>query len=175
MVYDEKRIGDAMVSNFSSVSSLDNFSEEFVYNMIQSELQDIDVSSTNEEDYNCSITSEELEAALKSTGDTSPGPDQIPYVLLRKINVEQRKVLLDFYNQVWSSDYVPKQWKHAILIPLIKPGKPANKMTSYMPIALKNCLCQIYGKLITQINIPLGYKEYSDTISEWIQKRALYI
>ena len=97
-----------MVSNFSSVSSLNNFTEEFVYNMVQSELQDIDFSSTNEEDYNCSITSDELEAALKSTGDTSPGPDQIPYVLLRMMNVEQRKVLLDFYNQVWSSDYVPK-------------------------------------------------------------------
>ena len=150
MVYDEKRIGDAMVSNFSSVSSLDNFTEEFVYNMVQSELQGIDFFSPNEEDYNCSITSEELEAALKSTGDTSPGPDQIPYVLLRKTNVEQRKVLLDFYNQVWSSHYVPKQWKQAILIPLIKPEKPANKVTSYRPIALTNCLCKIYEKIITQ-------------------------
>ena len=64
VVYDEKRIGDAMVSNFSSVTSLDNFTEEFVYNMVQSELQDIDFSSTNEEHYNCSITPEELEAAL---------------------------------------------------------------------------------------------------------------
>ena len=73
-----------MVSNFSGISSLDNFTEEFVYNMVQSGLQDIDFSSTNEEDYNCSITPEELEAALKSTGDTSPGPDQIHYVLLRK-------------------------------------------------------------------------------------------
>ena len=53
---------------------------------------------------NCSTTSEELEAALKSTGDTSPGPDQIPYVLWRKMNVEQRKVLLDYYNQVVTSD-----------------------------------------------------------------------
>ena len=80
-----------MVSNFSSVSTLDTFTEEFVYNMVQSELQDIYFSSTNKEDYNCSITSEEIEAALKSTGDTSPGPDQIPYVLFRKMNVRTKK------------------------------------------------------------------------------------
>ena len=90
------------------------------------------------------------------------------------MNVEQRKVLLDLYNQVWSSEYVPKQLKQAILIPLIKLGKPANKITSYRPIALTNCLCKIYEKIITQTNIPLGYKEHSDT-SEWIQKRALYV
>ena len=66
------------------------------------------------------------------------------------MNVEQRKVLRDFYNQVWSSDYVSKQWKQAILIPLITPGKPANRITSYRPISLTNCLCKIYEKIITQ-------------------------
>ena len=123
VIHDENQVGDAIVAHFAKVSSLDNFYEEFVFNMVQTEMQKINFSSENEKDYNCSFSFLELEAVLSKTPDTSPGPDEIPYVLLRKLNIEQKKILFNFYNYIWKSSSVPKQWKQAILIPLLKPGE----------------------------------------------------
>ena len=42
------------------------------------------------------------------------------------------------------------QWKEAIVIPLLKHGKPATDPTSYRPIALTNCLCKIMEKILNK-------------------------
>ena len=150
VIHGEKQVSDILVSHFSSVSSLDHFEDEFVYNMVEAEIQDIDFKTNNEEDYNCNLTYEELELALEGSKDAFPGPDDIPYILLRKMSTANKKSLLKFYNFIWNSNSIPKQWKLAVLIPLLKPGKLASDMNSYRPIALTSCLCKIYEKIIVQ-------------------------
>ncbi|XP_055856032.1 uncharacterized protein LOC129919203 [Episyrphus balteatus] len=44
--------------------------------------------------------------------------------------------------------YFPKTWKHAKIIPIPKPGKPAKLATSYRPISLLSCLSKILEKVL---------------------------
>jgi len=47
------------------------------------------------------------------------------------------KVVLDLYNKIWVEGRMPKSWKHAIIIPIAKPGKDASiAAENYRPIAL---------------------------------------
>ena len=72
---------------------------------------------------------------LSKTSDKSPGTDEIPNVLVKKLNIEQKKILLNFYNYIWKSNSLPKQWMQPIFIPLLKPGKKASNITSFRFIA----------------------------------------
>ena len=67
VVHDEHQVGDATVAHFEKVSSLDNFAVEFVFNMVQAEMQEINFSSKDEEDYNCSFSFRELQAVQSKT------------------------------------------------------------------------------------------------------------
>jgi hypothetical protein len=47
------------------------------------------------------------------------------------------KKLLEFYNNVWEGNYsIPADWKKAVVIPILKPSKPAEEIKSYQPISL---------------------------------------
>ena len=50
-----------------------------------------------------SATFEDIESAPKSESDPSPGPDQIPYILLKKMSSDQRKSLLEYYNYIFKN------------------------------------------------------------------------
>ena len=47
-----------------------------------------------------------------------------------------QQFILDFFNKSWSSGIVPKSWKEAIVVPILKPGKLKFESSSYRPIAL---------------------------------------
>jgi len=54
------------------------------------------------------------------------------------------KILTTIYNKLWNSrDNLPDEWKKAILVPILKPNKPANLISSYRPIALTSILAKI--------------------------------
>ncbi len=40
-------------------------------------------------------------------------------------------------------------WKHAIIVPILKPGKNPSDPSSYRPIALTSQLCKIMERIIT--------------------------
>ena len=43
---------------------------------------------------------------------------------------------------------IPTAWKHAIVRPILKPGKDRNDLNSYRPIALTNTFSKLIEKLI---------------------------
>lgn len=56
--------------------------------------------------------------------------------------------LLSFFNGLWDEAYVPKAWKTAQIIPLLKAGKDSTLPSS--PIAFTNCLGKTYERLINR-------------------------
>ena len=72
--------------------------------------------------------------------------------------------ILNFFNIVWSSGNIPKQFKHAVVVPIPKPGKDLTDPLSYRPISLTSQL----GKLLeTVVNKRLTHHlEANNLISE---------
>lgn len=57
--------------------------------------------------------------------------------------------VLAIINNVWESGSLPKEWKHAVIIPIVKPGKKPDNPSSYRPIALTSVLCKIMERMVT--------------------------
>ena len=74
----------------------------------------------------------------------------------------QKRALLDFYNYIYENGF-PHQWREAMIIPILKPNKPATSPSSYRPIALTNCICKILEKMINwRLQKILENKSYLD-------------
>jgi len=56
--------------------------------------------------------------------------------------------LTHIYNAILRTEYVPKQWKQAQVIMLLKPEKPPEHVTSYRPISLLPSLSKLFEKLL---------------------------
>ncbi|XP_016326356.1 uncharacterized protein LOC107676347 [Sinocyclocheilus anshuiensis] len=58
------------------------------------------------------------------------------YELIKHLDDIVLGEILDLFNTVWEEGNLPKEWKHAVVIPILKPGKEASDPGSYRPIAL---------------------------------------
>ncbi|XP_072145145.1 uncharacterized protein [Dermacentor andersoni] len=56
--------------------------------------------------------------------------------MLRNLDEPQRRLLLDAYNDVLHSGSLPDSWRHAVVVPVLKRGKPPHSPASYRPISL---------------------------------------
>ena len=97
--------------------------------------------------YNVVFTMDELNDCIEKATSSSPGPDNIPYEMIKNSDKSQKNNLLNFYNYIWKQG-IPFQWKQAEIIPIKKEGKPAHLTSSYRPIALTNCLCKLMERLV---------------------------
>jgi potassium voltage-gated channel Eag-related subfamily H protein 8 len=93
---------------------------------------------------------DELDAALASCRDGSPGIDGIVYRDIRQLNAESQAGLLRFFNEVWLSGEVPEAWKVAVLIPVPKAGKDRSLISSYRPIALQSCVLKVFERMVNK-------------------------
>ena len=83
IILDEKiDIANALGKNFQNISNGQNSSESFKkYREGKDHNFDFNSETTYPEVYNVSIKLQELKSILKTSGDTAPGEDGIPYVL----------------------------------------------------------------------------------------------
>ncbi|GFS27136.1 LINE-1 retrotransposable element ORF2 protein [Elysia marginata] len=94
---------------------------------------------------------EELEGALKvMQNGRSPGPDSITNEMLAHLGFQTKRKILGLFNTSWKTGLVPSNWKKAILIPILKVGKPKNKGNSYRPISLTSCMCKLMERMINK-------------------------
>lgn len=97
---------------------------------------------------------EEMNMALKSRKNTTPGLDNIPYIMLNKLHSTAKLLLVKILNSLWVNQIIPESWKVQCVIPVLKPDKPADDYQSYRPISLSSCV----GKLLEQmIKLRLDY------------------
>lgn len=104
--------------------------------------------SADSEDYNNEIECHEFYDVLKNCKGASPGIDNISYDIFKHMDHHHVEYIISFFNKIWCTGSIPDKWKVSIVIPILKPSKPKNDPSSYRPIALTNCICKIYEKII---------------------------
>ncbi|XP_077514883.1 uncharacterized protein LOC144125401 [Amblyomma americanum] len=83
------------------------------------------------------LTKGELSSALlHSKRRSAPGPDGVTYQMLRNLDDAMQTSLLQTYNEVWSTGRLPEAWRTALVVPVLKAGKPPADLLSYRPVSL---------------------------------------
>ena len=91
------------------------------------------------------ITWYEFENTLKRCGLSAMGPDEINYLMLKKMDKTHQEKIYDLFKTIWNHGQYPTPWKTADIVPLTKPGKD---LTDPRPISLTNCMARIFDKLV---------------------------
>ena len=96
------------------------------------------------------FTKEEILAVIeKFDPGKAPGEDGQNSEILLKTFKRFPTFITGLYNECLRKGYFPKQWKHSIIIPIIKPGKEGStEVTKYRPISLLNVGGKVLEKLL---------------------------
>ena len=84
----------------------------------------------------------------KSKASKALGPDELSPLMLKHIGLNGMSFLANLYTNVLKTSMVPKLWKVGKIVPLLKPGKPADKGPSYRPISLLSPAAKTLESLI---------------------------
>ena len=79
---------------------------------------------------------------MKTKG--AAGPDFIPPSFLKALKEKALQTLLDIFNSSFDLANCPQIWKNAIIIPLLKSGKPPGELKSFRPISLTSCVVKLF-------------------------------
>ena len=80
----------------------------------------------------------------------APGPDNIPPSFLKNLGPRAMEMLLNIFNKSLGSSVVPQSWRDAIILPLLKSGKPAASVTSFRPISLTSCVVKLLERMLSE-------------------------
>ena len=147
-VTSHRDIANALADIFSHNSSSAFSTDAFKSVRCKAEKQNINFSSDNVEVYNMPFSLEELQDALRRARNTSEGPDEIHYQLLKHLSDASLLLLLNSFNKIWISGDFPPDWRKAIIIPIPKLSKDPTNPTNYRPIALTSCICKTMERII---------------------------
>jgi hypothetical protein len=79
----------------------------------------------------------------------SPGPDDIPNVVLKETSSVIAKLLVHLFHTSVLNGCIPTEWKHAIVVPIHKTGNIKCK-ANYRPISLTCTVCKVLESMIFQ-------------------------
>ena len=69
--------------------------------------------------------------------------------MLNHLSPTNKQNVPRLFNSFYANEFVPETWKLAIVIPLLKAGKPADSSSSYRPISLTSCLGKVFERIVT--------------------------
>ena len=75
-------------------------------------------------------------------------PDEISPFMMKQLGPNTIKYLARLYNNSVNKAIIPHLWKVGKVIPLLKPGKPADQGTSYHPIYLLSPAAKILESIL---------------------------
>jgi hypothetical protein len=87
-------------------------------------------------------------AISQSKNSTAVGPDGLTALHLKHLGPRALTFLTEIFNLSVNYANIPIVWKQAIIIPVLKPGKPADQGLSYRPISLLSPVVKILKRLI---------------------------
>ena len=147
-VTSKKDITNTLADSFAKKSSSEKYTSKFRNIKNQQEKQKLKFTSHNTENYNSEFLPSQLTDALSKAHDSSQGPDDIHYQLLKHLPVSSLLILLESFNEIWKTVNIPKSWKEATVIPIPNPDKDHTDSTNYRPIALTSCMCKTMARMI---------------------------
>ena len=150
VIDDPLEVGNSLGQFFSDMSSSQNYRPAFRERVRLMAEHVPDFSSNNDEIYNCDFTLDELNQAVTTSGNTSVGPDSLHYAFFKHMTQTELRELLKLFNYHWRTGIFPSEWRHSTLIPILKPGKPGEKVESYRPIQLTSCMCKLMERMIAK-------------------------
>ena len=115
---------------------------------MKKERENLNFQSRNNEKYNLLFKLSELKNSLDKSNDTTAGPDDIHYQILKHLPSDALETLLNIMNEIWRTGKFPEDWHKAVIIPIPKPGKDKTEATNYRPIALTSCICKTMERMI---------------------------
>jgi len=113
-----------------------------------------------EEDFNIV---ELCQALRKLKQKKAPGPDKIHNEMLFNLGTKGKEVLCRLVNTTWRTSGIPKAWRTAQIIPLLKKGKPPGEAKSYRPISLTSCIGKLAERMVN--NRLYWYLENSNSLN----------
>ena len=147
---DPIKIAEKFGHTYEKKSSSSNYCDSFKVIKEEAESNELDFSTNKQFSYNRKFRLRDLKRSLKKAKDTTPGFDNIPYILLKQLPDSALIVLLDVINEYWTSNDFPDSWRRAILIPILKPDKNKQEASSYRPIALTSCICKTLERMVNE-------------------------
>ena len=165
IIDDPHDVGNALGRFFSDISSSTNYRPNFQTRLRLMSESVPELSSDNHESYNDVFNIDELKRSVTECGNTSIGPDKVHYAFFKHLTETQLLEILNLINYIWTTEIFPLEWKHSIVIPILKPGKPGNKPESYRPIQLTSCFCKLMERMVAKrLN---WYVEHNNMISKY--------
>ena len=147
-IHDPYEISNILGRNIENISSTTNLDNHFKTIKMREEAIPLNFETLEDIYYNKRFTEEELDFALSNCSSSAPGQDNITFEMIINLAPSAKTYILQFYNHLWTNHLFPKSWKHAIVIPIVKPGKDPSKPNNYRPISLTSCLCKILEKMV---------------------------
>lgn len=141
-------IANKLADTFCQVSKLENYNDQFQQHRTLAEDIHLNFESDNSEPYNQPITLDELKHALQCTKDTSPGPDNVTYSMIKHVPMEAAEHILKIFNKIFTENYFPPQWSESTIVPIPKPNKDHSNPLNYRPIALTSNLCKTMERIL---------------------------
>jgi hypothetical protein len=89
-----------------------------------------------------------LDAINAAKSSSATGPDGLTLIHLKHLGPRGVGYLTCLYNLSVGNADLPAIWKAAIIVPILKPGKPANLGSSYRPISLLCPAAKVLERLI---------------------------
>ncbi|KAG8340386.1 putative Reverse transcriptase (RNA dependent DNA polymerase) [Trypanosoma vivax] len=97
------------------------------------------------------ITAAELEVALNElSSGTAQWDDEIHCEEPKQLGKVSRRCILRLFNYSLRTDQVPAKWRDGIIVPLLKPNKPANSMAYFRPVTLTSTLCKLMERIVAR-------------------------
>ena len=117
--------------------------DDFLINMDQ-------ISADNKYKILTPLNMQELLATLGSCSDSAPGPDGIPYSLIRFTWPIYGPILMNSWVHSISSGVLPPSHRSSYLRLIPKEGKDLTQLKNWRPITLSNCDIKIITKTISR-------------------------
>ncbi|KAG8341147.1 hypothetical protein TRVL_08025 [Trypanosoma vivax] len=97
------------------------------------------------------ITEAELDVALRGLySGTAPGDDEIHCEQLLQLGGAANKCVLRLCYCSLRAGQVQAKWRRGIIVPLLKPNKPASSMASFRPVTLTSTLCKLMERIVAR-------------------------
>ncbi|CCD21512.1 hypothetical protein, conserved in T. vivax, partial [Trypanosoma vivax Y486] len=97
------------------------------------------------------ITEAQLDVALRElSSGTAPGDNGIHFEELKQLGRVSRRCILRLFNCSLRSGQVTAKLRHGIIVPLLKPNKPANSIASFRPVTLTSTLCKLMERIVAR-------------------------